>query len=342
MPSVSVVTVEDDTVEEALNKAIDLIGGDESMRDRKMVAVKPNLCRPKSSSSGTTTDPRIVDALIKKVNSHSKCQINIVETNNSQANADETFRRLGYNELCRKYDNVRCVNLSKDRRIRVSLDGNILRSILVPESMIFCDCLISVAKLKTHVDYRYTGVLKNQYGFLLSLPRRVQYHGFMSKVIADLNSFYRPDLSIVDGLIGMEGFGPIDGTPKHVGKLIASMDPVAADAVGAQLIGIPPSSIEYLRYAEKKGIGTTRDLHVIGCDLAQAAVRFTSIPGRYSWLGGLALALGRYSTYVSNLAEVVRLSRSALSTVGFSELQRRISYAGLSRLAIDTLLRLAE
>jgi len=342
MPTVSVVSVEDNTIEEALNRAIDMIDGDQAIRDRKMVAIKPNLCTPKSASSGTTTDPRIVGALIRKVNSLTACQINIVETDNAQTNADETFRRLGYRDLCERYENVRCVNLSKDRKVRVHLDGDILRSILVPESMIFCDCLISVAKLKTHVDYRYTGVLKNQYGLLLSRAKRVQYHGFMSKVIADLNRFYRPDLSIVDGLVGMEGFGPIDGTPKHVGTLIASMDPVAADAVGAQLIGIPPSSVKYLRYAEKKGIGTTRDLRVVGCDLAHVATSFASIPSRYSWLSGIALALGRYSAYVNNVAEVVRLARSALSTVGFSELQRRMSYVALSRLALDTIFRLEE
>jgi uncharacterized protein (DUF362 family) len=213
---------------------------------------------------------------------------------------------------------------------------------MVPESMIFCDCLISVAKLKTHVDYRYTGVLKNQYGFLLSRGRRLQYHGFMSKAIADLNRFYRPDLSIVDGIVGMEGFGPIDGTPKHVGAIIASMDPVAADAVCARMIGIPPSSVDHLVYAEKKGIGSTRDLRIVGCDLAQVATEFVSIPSRYSWLSGVALTLGRYSTYVNNFAEVVRLSRSALSTVGFSELQHRMSYVGLSRLALDTIFKLRE
>jgi uncharacterized protein (DUF362 family) len=208
--------------------------------------------------------------------------------------------------------------------------------------MIFCDCFISVAKLKTHVDYRYTGVLKNQYGLLLSRAKRVQYHGFMSKVIADLNKFYKPDMSIVDGLVGMEGFGPTDGTPKHVGRLIASMDPVAADAVGARLMGIQPSRVEYIRCAEKKGIGSTRDLQIVGCELSEVAVKFAFIPNKYYLLSNVALALGRYSTYVNNLGELVRLARSALSTVGFSELQRRMSYVGLSRLALDTIFRLQE
>ena len=121
-----------------------------------------------------------------------------------------------------------------------------------------------MAKLKTRVDCRYRGVLKNQYGFFLSEARRAQYRGFMSKVIVDSNKFYRPDLSIIEGLVRMEGFGPKDGDRKPVGAVIASADPVTADAVGASLIGIRPSSIGYLKFAEKKRVGTLRDSQIIG------------------------------------------------------------------------------
>jgi uncharacterized protein (DUF362 family) len=336
---VSVVKIAEESIEEAVDRAFDLANGAEQVKDRKMVAIKPNLCRPRSASSGTTTDPRIVEALIRKVNSLTKCLINIVESDNHEANADETFDRLGYRELSEKFENVRCVNLSKDRKVRVHLNGDVLASLVVPETMIFSDCLISVAKLKTHADYKYTGVLKNQYGLLLSKARRAQYHGFMSKVIVDLNRFYRPDLSIIDGLVGMEGFGPIDGVPKSVGAVIASADPVAADAVGASLMGIEPSSIKYLKYAEKKRLGTTRDLQIVGACFKELATEF-KFPSRYYWLTKTALSLDRYSILVGNFADFVRLARSALSIVGFSELQRRLSYRGLLRMAIDTITKI--
>lgn len=336
---VSVVKIAEQNIEEAVGTAFDLVNGAECIKNRKMVAIKPNLCRPRSASSGTTTDPRIVEALIQKINSLVACRINIVESDNHVTNADETFDRLGYCELSEKYENVRCVNLSKDRKVRVHLNGDILASLTVPESMIFCDCFISVAKLKTHADYRYTGVLKNQYGLLLSKARRSQYHGFMSKVIVDVNRFYKPDLSIIDGLVGMEGFGPIDGTPKSVGAVIASVDPVAADAVGASLIGIKPSSIPYLKYAEKRKLGTTTDLQIVGCNLKDVTTEFR-FPSRYYWLTKTALAFERYSILLDNFAEVVRLARSALSTIGFSELQRRLSYRGLFRLAAGTITKL--
>lgn len=324
-------------IDEAVSKAIDLVSGLESINGRKTVSIKPNLCTPKSSASGATTDPRIIDALIREINSVLSCKINVVETNNSKASADRTFNYLGYDALSQKYRNVRCVNLSKDQRVRVRMNGEIFSSIRVPESMLFSDCLISVAKLKTHVDYLYTGVLKNQYGFLLG--PRAQYHGFMSRVIVDLNRFYKPDLCIIDGFVGMEGFGPTDGTPKHVGVIIASNDPVAADTVAAKIIGIKPSKIAYLKYAEKKGIGTSKNIEVAGCNIDEVATSFAFIPTRYYYLSKISLALQRHSRHVRNFGEFVSLTRSALSTTGFSAIEKRTSYSGLWRLATDTIFR---
>ena len=340
MPLVSLVKSDENGIDKAVNKAIDLIKGLENIKGRKNISIKPNLCTPKSSASGATTDPRIIEALIRKINSVMSCKINIVETNNSKANADKTFDYLGYVVLSQKYKNVRCINLSKYQRVRVHINGEIFSSMLVPESMIFSDGLISVAKLKTHVDYRLTGVLKNQYGFLLG--PRAQYHGFMSKAIVDLNRFYKPDLSIIDGLIGMEGFGPTDGAPKHIGVIIASEDPVAADAVAARIIGIKPPQIGYLKYAEKKGIGTWKNIEVVGCNVDEAATSLSFIPTRYYYLSKISLALQRYSRYLKNFAEFVSLTRSALSTLGFSAVEKRMSYSGLWHLATDTIFRLEQ
>jgi len=340
MPLVSVVRAEEDRINEAVGKAIDLIGGLESLRGRKNISIKPNLCQPKSSYSGATTNRQIIEALIEKINSVMHCRINVVEADNSKESADKTFVQLGYDDLSLKYSNVRCINLSRDTKIRVHIGGSILSTLVVPESMLYSDCLISVAKLKTHVDHLYSGVLKNQYGFILSPGRRPQYHGFMSEVLSDLNSFYRPDLSIIDGLIGMEGFGPVDGTPRRVGVIIASRDPVAADAVGATIIGIRPARIGYLKYAEKKRIGTWKNIEVVGCDIDEVATSFSFIPNRYYYLGRISLALQRHSRYVKNFADFVRLTRSALTTVGLSAIEKRMSYLGLWRLATDITFRL--
>jgi len=337
MSLVSIVKCEEGQIDKAVNEAIDLVDGLENIGSKTGISIKPNLCTTKSSDSGTTTDLRVIEALIKRIRLITSCGVSVVETNNSKASADRTFDYLGYSSIAQKYDNVSCVNLSNDSRVRVDIDGEIFSNLLVPQSMIFSDYLVSVAKLKTHVDYLYTGVLKNQFGFLLR--QRSQYHGFMSKVITDLNKFYRPDLCIIDGLVGMEGFGPADGRPKHVGIIIASRDPVAADSVAARVIGIDPSKIGYLRYAEKKGIGTSQ-CRVVGSSVAEVATSFSFIPTRYYCLSKLSLALQRYSRYVRNCAELVSLARSALSTVGFSAIESRMSYSGIIKLAANVIFKL--
>lgn len=328
------------SIEKAVNESIDLIDGLSDLPGKKVVCIKPNLCGLKSSSSGQTTDPRIVEAIIKRVNMVSNCKINIVETNNSQASADTTFEKLGYIDLADKYPNVRCVNLSKDAKLKVSWDSEIFRTLSVPETMLFSDYFINVAKLKTHVDYYYTGVLKNAYGLLVDRRSRLQYHGYMDKILSDLNTIYKPELSIIDAIIGMEGFGPTDGKPKYVGAIIASKDPVAADAVGAQIAGIKPTKVGYLKHAAKKNIGKFNDITVLGCDINQVKTKFEFIPRKWYYLGRVSLRLQKFSKQFSNFARFLSLTRSALSTIGFSELEERVSFSDMFGLAKDTIFRI--
>jgi len=339
---VSIVRAEEETAKSATQESIELIDGFSDLTGKRNVSIKPNLCRPCSSQAGYTTDLTVVEAVIESINRISQCNIQVVETNNSEASADETFRRLGYLDLEKKYPNVRCNNLSKDEKLKVSLDGRIFRTLVVPESMVFSDYIINVAKLKMHADYYYTGVLKNAYGFVLSRERRLQYHGFMHEVLTDLNMFYKPDLSIIDGIMGMEGFGPVEGKPKHVGVVIASKDPVAADSVAAEIVGINPSKIKYLRYAEKNGIGTANDIEVVGSSIEDVRTKFDFIPLKWYLLGRISLSFQRTSRRLSSLGRLLSLTRSAMSTIGYSELRNRLSVSELLRLARNTAFKIED
>jgi uncharacterized protein (DUF362 family) len=340
---VSIVKAEPETADRAVEESIELIDGLSDVVGKRNVSIKPNLCKPCSSQAGYTTDLRIVEGVIEKINKTSQCNIQVVETNNAEASADETFRKLGYLHLESEFRNVKCTNLSKDeRKLRMSLNGRIFKTLQVPESMIFSDYMISVAKLKTHVDYYYTGVLKNAYGLLLSRQRRLQYHGFMHEALTDLNMVYKPDLAIIDGMIGMEGFGPVEGRPKHVGVIIASKDPVAADAVGAEIAGIKPSKIKYLRYAEKNGLGEIKDIEIVGSSIEEVKTSFDFIPLKWYLLGKISLSLQRTSRRISNLGRTLSLTRSAMSTIGYSELRNRLSVSDLLRLARDSTFKIED
>ena len=341
-PLVSIVRADEETIESAVYESIDLVDGLSDLKGRKNVSIKPNLCRLASSQAGCTTDPKVVEAVIKKMNRVCKCNIEIVETNNFKASADETFRILGYLDLSNKYANVKCVNLSKGEKFKVSINGNIFKILRVPESMIFSDYIINVAKLKTHADYYYTGVLKNAYGFLLSRTKRASYHGFMPEVLADLNTFYKPDLAIIDGIVGMEGFGPVDGNPKYAGVIISSKDPVAADTVAAEIIGIKASKIKYLKYAEKKGLGKTKNIEVVGFSVEEVKTHFDFIPLKLYYLGRMSLKIQRFSRRLSNFGRMLSLARSAMTTIGYSELRKRLSLSELTSMAKDTVFKIED
>lgn len=341
-PIVSIVRAEQKTAKSATQKAIDLIDGFGDLEGKRNISIKPNLCRPSSSESGCTTDLRIVEAVIEKINNVSECDIRVVETDNFIASADNTFRMLGYLDLEKKYPNVKCTNLSKGKKLRITLNGKIFRTLRVPESMIFSDFIVNIGKLKTHVDYYYTGVLKNTYGFLLSRQRRSFYHGFMHEVLTDLNIVYKPDLAIIDGIVGMEGFGPVDGKPKHVGVVIASKDPVAADAVAAEIVGIKPSKIKYLKYAAKNGIGKIKDIEVVGCSIEEVRTSFDFIPLKWYLFGKMSLSLQRFSRRLSNLGRLFSLTRSAMSTIGYSELRSRSSMSDLLGMARETIFKIDD
>jgi uncharacterized protein (DUF362 family) len=108
-------------------------------------------------------------------------------------------------------------------------------------------------KMKTHHWSGVTLSLKNMFGIVpgscYGWPKNILHWAGIANSILDINSAVRPHLAIVDGITGMEGNGPIQGTPKSCGLLILGNDPVAVDATCARVMGLRPERIDYLRRA---------------------------------------------------------------------------------------------
>jgi len=214
-------------------------------------------------------------------------------------NADDEFERLGYKELAENLG-VELVNLSKERIYEVALDGHFFETLEVPEVLLKATKIISIAKLKTHVQHKITCNMKNLFG-LLPRKAKAKYHPFMNEVLADLNDFYKPSLCIIDGIIGMEGFGPSDGNKKEVGIIICGKNSVTTDAVAAKMIGFNPKGVPNLRFAEKVGIGTISDVEIVG-DI-KSIERFEFIP-IYSYLAyRISFSISRFGFRVNNLMD---------------------------------------
>lgn len=219
------------------------------------IMIKPNICHIKSYDTGATVDPFIVKCIVDwLLQNYDINSITIGEADASELDIDTAFELLGWKSTFNSYPNVRLLNITKDEHIDINLDGLYFKKLKMSKSYMESDFLISIGKLKTHILTGMTCILKNQYG-ANPIKNKEQYHPNLDKVIYDLNKVRLPNLCLVDGIISMEGNGPISGKPNPLGLLILGNDVVATDHVCARIIGFDPDKISHLRLAITQKLG---------------------------------------------------------------------------------------
>jgi len=141
------------------------------------------------------------------------------------------------------------------------------------------DFIVSMPKLKTHHWAGMTASLKNFFGALpgavYGWPKNILHVKGIDRSIVDLNATIRPHFTIVDGVTGMEGDGPIMGKPRHVGFIGMSADLVAMDATLARVIGLDPIKLPYLE-AAGRFLGNLKTDHIVqrGEPMSRYATQF--------------------------------------------------------------------
>ena len=156
----------------------------------------------------------------------------------------------------------------------------------IPETILDCDKLISVPAMKTHTCGT-TLVMKNYIGILPNHPSGVVskgnvHQGDMQKGFIDLFSYHPADYSVIEGFWSTEGNGPQWGENIRHNVVIATSDPVAADAVGSTVMGFNPMDIDYLYYAAQKGFGTFNpdEIDIVGNPIEKVKRAFKRAAGR--------------------------------------------------------------
>ncbi len=253
-------------------KALDLIDYKNALAGYDKVLIKVNFITDKTWDTGATTDPIVVEAIIKKLEDL-PVKVYVVESDATITNADKAFEATGMKDMCSR-NGVEWLNL-RHVEDRVKLDvpnGEVLKSITVPR-LVTESAVISAAKLKTHVNTTVTLGMKNMFG-LLPDKFKAKYHmKGISKVVVDINTVLKQALTVIDGFVGMEGEGPIDGTPVQMNLIIAGTDVVATDATAARIMGFNPYEIKHIRKAYEKGLGRS-DAEVLGEKLEKVKRNF--------------------------------------------------------------------
>jgi uncharacterized protein (DUF362 family) len=247
---------------EPVFKALDLIDYKQALVGYDKVLIKVNFITDKTWDTGATTDPIVVEAIIKKLEAL-PVTVYVVESDATITNADKAFEKTGMKDMCRR-NGVEWLNLRHVKE-KVKLDipnGEALQSIIVPR-LVTESAVISAAKLKTHLNTTVTLGMKNMFGLLPDKFKGKYHMKGISKVVVDINTVLKPAFTVIDGFVGMEGEGPIDGTPVQMNLIIAGKDVVATDATAARVMGFNSYEITHIRKAFEKGLGRS-EAQIIG------------------------------------------------------------------------------
>ena len=251
--------------------AVKLAGGLANVvRRGDVVLVKPNLVTALPASSGASTDPRIVEALVQLSREAGARDVIIAEGSGGSTTTD-AFSVCGYYELSERIG-VKLIDLNADAKVNLGVkDGFLFKSFSVAKTVAECDVIINVAKMKTNIGCVLSGTIKNILGVIPgTILNRGPYKDQGPKTglidchirglnyaIIDLNRALRTNFAVIDALVGMQGKGPAEGTPVKMGLVLAGVDPVATDAVEAAIMGFDPQKILHLRLASQAGLGVS-------------------------------------------------------------------------------------
>jgi len=145
------------------------------------------------------------------------------------------------------------LNLDEVQKVTFPTRASRLRELYLPKTYMGVDFVVSMAKLKTHHWAGVTLSMKNLFGIVpgacYGWPKNVLHWAGIDRAILDINAAARPDFAIVDGIVGMEGNGPIQGQSKASGVLVFGNDPVAVDATCCRVMGLRPERVKYLQQA---------------------------------------------------------------------------------------------
>jgi len=175
------------------------------------------------------------------------------------------------------------LNVDDVERVTLKTHASRLNELYLPKTALGVDFLVSMPKLKTHHWAGVTLALKNMFGIVpgscYGWPKNVLHWAGIDRAILDVNAAARPDFAIVDGIVGMEGNGPIQGTPKASGVLIFGSDPVAVDATCCRVMGLMPERVKYLaRAGTLLGHVNIQKIQQLGESIASARTPFAVLP----------------------------------------------------------------
>ncbi len=247
------------------------------------VLLKPNLVEF-DPTTAVNTDPRLIAASVLALRRLGAVSVRVGEGPGHRRDVQDVVTRSGLADVLAAVD-ARFVDLNTAaiRQVRLRSRYTDLGELWLPTPVLDADVVVSMPKMKTHHWAGVTLSLKNLFGTLpgrvYGWPKNILHWAGIEQSILDIAGSVRPGYAIIDGIVGMEGNGPISGEPIASGVLVFADDPVAADAVGASMMGFDPEQIPYISEAGRfLGQADRSQIEQRGEDPERLANRFSPAP----------------------------------------------------------------
>lgn len=251
----------------------------------KTVLLKPNLVETTATERPINTHPAVVVAAAEAFRRAGAAKIIVADGPGHRRDIELVLAQCGLGRAL-KEAHLEFVDLNHDSVATVQNRGGMtqLSHLHFAHTVAAADVVVSLAKMKTHHWAGVTLAMKNCFGLMPGLvygwPKNVLHWQGIERSIVDIVATARPAFGIVDGIIGMEGDGPLMGVAKKVGCLVMSDQLASLDATCATIMGFDPVRISYINELARRGFGATNvaAIQQVGESIARFQTKFDVLP----------------------------------------------------------------
>jgi uncharacterized protein (DUF362 family)/Pyruvate/2-oxoacid:ferredoxin oxidoreductase delta subunit len=245
-------------VENTVQRGIELVGGIAAFaKENEKLVFKPNVLASTDPAQGVVTHPAVLRAAVCAF-AATGASLQYGDSPSALSPTTPSMEKCGYDKALADLQ-VTVAAFDKSTPVHFP-EAQICKRFSIVQSVVDADGIINLSKLKTHALTRMTGAIKNCFG-CVPMHAKIEFHArfpnpyHFSQLLADIATFIRPRLHIMDAIEAMEGNGPQSGTPKQLRAVLVSTDPVALDVVACKLIGLDPAHVPMIAAAAQNGLG---------------------------------------------------------------------------------------
>ncbi len=255
-----------EAVEQAVEYLFSFISCTKKINSESKILLKPNLLAKHVPERAVTTHPEVLRAVIHACVKRGARRENIIVADSAGGLYNPTqmknlYQGCGLTAIA-KEEQVQLYSACESTNHKVQ-SGKVVTEFEILNPVLEADIIINLPKFKAHVMTGMTAACKNMFGVIPGLKKSEWHMRFPDKerfgdMIIDLLETITPDFAILDGILAMEGDGPAGGEPREIGVLMASEDMVNLDLAVAQMMGLDPMRVPYLKAAHLRGLGNEK------------------------------------------------------------------------------------